>query len=184
MGNYIGTNTTGTAALANNYGIYISGTCADTVIGGTSTGSGNVISGNTVNGIQINDSSAFLVSGTRIQGNYIGVNAAGAAVLGNGGDGINLTDNSPNTLIGGATVAARNIISGSGGAGVYAIGTGLGGCLIQGNYIGLNAAGTVALPNTLYGIQAGASTACSFAGVAALPGTPPGNVISGNNIRI
>ena len=52
-GNFIGTNATGTAALPNSYGIYITpdGGPGGNMIGGTAPGAGNLISGNTVAGI-------------------------------------------------------------------------------------------------------------------------------------
>ncbi len=73
IGCYIGTNAAGTAAVANDTGIYVGGSGA--TIGGTATGAGNVISGNASHGVLIDASSCLVV------GNEIGTNAAGTAAL-------------------------------------------------------------------------------------------------------
>jgi hypothetical protein len=84
LGNYIGTNAAGTAAIPNGFGIEIQGATGN-VIG--SVGSGrNIISGNTDDGISLNN--IPVTGNNQIAGNYIGTNAAGTAALGNGGDGI------------------------------------------------------------------------------------------------
>ena len=127
--------------LPNGYGIYMVGT--NNHIGGTSVGDRNVISGNSYDGIEL-DGTYIPVSGNVIQGNYIGTNAAGAGALANGICGI-LVYAAQNTIIGGTSTAARNIISGNYSAGVCA-GSSTG-TVIQGNFIGTNAAGTVALGN-------------------------------------
>ena len=113
QGNYIGVNVSGTAALPNRFhGISTSG--ANTIIGGTAAGAGNVISGNAFLGV------GFFVSGlpgdtgaagSILQGNLIGTNAAGTAALGNGSSGVQVT--APGITIGGTTAAARNVISGN-----------------------------------------------------------------------
>jgi hypothetical protein len=99
QGNYIGTDITGTQALANGSGIVI-GIAPGTTIGGATTGARNIISGNTFSGIIFgtvppdpcnipaasNRSSEYLV-----QGNYIGTDVSGTQSIGNGGDGIFVT---------------------------------------------------------------------------------------------
>ena len=92
-GNYVGTNTLGTAALGNNrggvgfdagIGLFVGGV----TIGGTAPADRNLVSGQNLNfsrGIELCDS-----SGNTIQGNYVGTNAAGTAALGNAGAGIAL----------------------------------------------------------------------------------------------
>jgi hypothetical protein len=50
--------------------------------------------------------------------------------------------NAPNNVIGGTTVGARNVISANLGGGIVIEGSGATGNLMQGNYIGTNAAGT------------------------------------------
>ena len=52
-GNYIGTDVSGTIALANSLGVYINGGASGNTIGGTAAGAGNVISGNSGDGVDI-----------------------------------------------------------------------------------------------------------------------------------
>ena len=80
-----------------------------------------------------------------VEGCYIGTNTAGTAGLANGGDGIDVFG-SGNT-IGGTLAAARNVISGNVSYGIYLTGSSAASNLIEGNYIGTNAAATAALAN-------------------------------------
>src|SRR5262249_45363444 len=113
LGNFIGTTPGGATLIGNgNDGIFISGN--NNTIGGTAAGAGNVISGNTA-GIDTSVSTA--TSGLVVQGNKIGTNAAGLAAIANGGAGIAL-NNASNSVIGGTSAAAQNIISGNGDTGI------------------------------------------------------------------
>ena len=81
-GNYIGTNAAGTADLGNNGSGILINNAPNTTIGGlTLIGTGleerNVISGNN-NNAQINVIGST-ATGTRIIGNYVGLNATGDA---------------------------------------------------------------------------------------------------------
>src|SRR5215217_659576 len=109
-----------------------------------------------------------------IQGNHIGVDTTGNVQRKNQ-HGIVL-DNSSNNLIGGTTAAARNVISGNNSDGIEIGGSSN---VIQGNYIGTNAAGTVAISN-FTGIDIPTSSNNNLIG-----GTSPGggNLISGNRFR-
>ena len=161
QGNFIGTNAAGTARFDNTTGISISSSpFINNVIGGTTPGAGNLISGN---------SRGILVSaaGTIIQGNLIGTDVTGTQAIPNS-EGINSF--ASNVLIGGATPSARNIISGNLATGVTFGGTG---SKLQGNYIGADITGTLAVPNGL-GVNASNN--------ALVGGTAPEerNVISGN----
>ena len=64
LGNFIGTNAAGTAALGNGTGVVIDNGASNNTIGGTGAGAGNVISGNSVDGIDIGSFSPTLSSGT------------------------------------------------------------------------------------------------------------------------
>jgi titin len=112
LGNRIGTNDAGTTALPNvGTGVEVGQTSLDR-IGGTTAGDGNVISGNGGNGVAV-----VLASAITIEGNRIGVDESASQRVANGGAGIWANDF--NTLtIGGATVAARNVISGNVGDGI------------------------------------------------------------------
>src|SRR5690606_26864167 len=98
MGNYIGTDPSGMAALGNTQrGIFAGsfGFAVDnTTIGGTAPGAGNLISGNGHFGILVRDAG---VSNNVIVGNRIGTNASGTGALPNGGsssseDGLAFTE--------------------------------------------------------------------------------------------
>lgn len=82
--------------------------------------------------------------GHTIQGNYIGTD--GVAAKANGYSGI-MVNSSNNNLIGGTTALARNVISGNRSLGIYIVNPLSVDNRVQGNYIGVNAAGTGALPN-------------------------------------
>src|SRR5262249_53741005 len=131
LGNYIGTNSTGMAALGNGAeGVVISGGdgTANTV-GGLTTEARNVISATRDNGISI-----FSTGETAnvVQGNYIGTDAAGTSALGNASHGVFVY--ASNALIGGTSPAARNLISGNGGSGVRIEGPNSIGNQVQGNF--------------------------------------------------
>src|SRR5207253_2047995 len=107
--------------------------------------------------------------GNVISGNYIGVDSTGTNALANVFNGVTLNNASQNT-VGGASAAARNVISGNLSFGVQ-ISSGATGNQIQGNYIGTKADGSSALGNTGAGI-----------GLSDAPGNLiGGNVISGNS---
>jgi VCBS repeat-containing protein len=119
-GNLIGVNASGTAALANQYGVTLfSGT--SNVIGSNGDGvndaaESNVISGNRVSGVAILSAAQQATPSQNIvAGNYIGTNAAGAAI-GNAVYGV-MTSVTNNT-IGPNNTIAFNGSPALGGAGV------------------------------------------------------------------
>ncbi len=147
QGNFIGTDVNGTAGLGNRNGVLISSSPNNT-IGGTAAGARNIISGNTNAGISIHSGA----SGNTVQGNFVGANVAGTAAIPNGCGacligGIDI-DDSPNNLIGGATAAARNVISGNNGDGIGLWEMNTTGTQVLGNFIGTQADGASALGNT------------------------------------
>ncbi|QQS45450.1 MAG: VCBS repeat-containing protein [Acidobacteriota bacterium] len=170
-GNLIGTDITGTAAIPNHLGIAI-GAASSCVIGGTAPGSRNIISGNLNNGIQIdNDSTA---SNNRIEGNFIGTDVTGTIDLGNGSSGV-FVIGAVNTVIGGVTPAARNVISGNRG-GIVVAGSTASGNRIEGNFIGTDVTGTADLGNDFEGVYiSGLNNTVGGSAVGAR------NVISGND---
>lgn len=163
QGNFIGTNAAGTAALPNSTGVWIpTSQLTNNLIGGTAAGAGNLISGNQ-NGIIINGNN------TTIQGNLIGTDVTGTNKIPNNIAGIQAF--ATNILIGGLTPGARNVISGNQGEGVNIRGAG---SKVQGNFIGTDITGTLALGNSSNGLSAGDDVL--------IGGTAPEarNVISGN----
>lgn len=177
QGNYIGVDLTGNAPLNNGHSGIFMQDATNILIGGTISGAGNVISANGSNGITV-----VLSTGTTIQGNRIGPNAAGTQAFGDDSDqnGIFLGD-STDSLIGGTVSTARNLISGN-SIGIY-LDSASTTNTIQGNYIGTTLAGTAAMPNQnqLIGIQLTGSGEFQ-ASNNLIGGTEAGagNVISGN----
>jgi hypothetical protein len=114
QGNHIGTDVTGTVAVPNtNQGVAVfnnglGGTNTGNVIGGTAPGAGNVISGNGGAGVLVRDPET---TGTRVEGNKIGTNAAGTAALGNGDAGVLINVATSGNIVGGSAPAARNVIA-------------------------------------------------------------------------
>jgi CSLREA domain-containing protein len=142
QGNYIGTDSNGTADLGNTYdGVTIVNTAINNIIGGTKAGARNVISGND-SGVTIWRTGA---TGNQVQGNYVGTNAAGTKLLGGATAGVEIVS-APNNTIGGTVAGARNVISGSSNN-VAIHSTGATGNQVQGNYVGTNAVGTKLLGN-------------------------------------
>ena len=85
---------------------------------------------------------------TTIAGNFIGLGPDGTSSgFGNGAEGIH-TAGAGNVTIGGATAAARNYIANNLGFGVD---SNSGSLTVSNNFIGLNAAGTAAIPNNTGG---------------------------------
>ncbi|HMP90838.1 MAG TPA: hypothetical protein PJ991_11600 [Kiritimatiellia bacterium] len=143
QGNYIGVNGSGTAAITNN-GTGVRIWAPGALLGGTNVQARNLISGNN-GGVDIQSTATNAV----IQGNYIGVNGSGTAAITNNGMGV--TIRAPGVLLGGSTTNARNIISGNEVNGVEVI-TGAHGTVVQGNNIGVDVTGMLAISNRQYGI--------------------------------
>jgi titin len=143
-GNYIGLDGSGALAVSNTYnGIGIWGGSCSNVIGGLGAGAGNVISGNVAYGIYIGDSNT---TGTVVEGNYIGINAGGTAVVANSGSGLAVVAGSAGNSI------LNNVVSGNASYGLFISDPGTSNNVIQGNFIGTDAAGMNALPNGYMGL--------------------------------
>jgi hypothetical protein len=156
--------------------VELNGTSAGALQNGlTVSGGGTIIRGFVVNRFANHGIYLITAGGNAVQGNYIGTNAAGTAASANGLHGI-FANNIANNLIGGTTTAARNVISGNGGSGVYILGAAATGNSVQGNYIGTNAAGTSAVANGFTGVWVEAAPNNTIGGTAA----GAGNVVSGN----
>jgi hypothetical protein len=192
-GNYIGLNATGKAAVANGLasstnneyypGVDIFNGPQDNFVGGTATGSVNVISGNVGGGIDISGAGT---NGNVVEGNLIGTNLSGTAAIANGVanpsayylyGGVGIFGGAQSNIIGGTTATARNIISGNGAQGVDLSNEGTTFNVVEGNYIGTNKAGTSAIANGYSGVGIFDSASSNTIG-----GTVAGamNLISGN----
>ncbi len=174
-GNYTGI-TPNNVMMTNASGVYLVNT-SNAVIGGSNTGDRNYLSGNNASassrGITIENS-----TGTTVQGNYIGVDTTGTVSKPNGYGIFLIGASVANTIIGGNTAAARNIISGNQSRGIISLATTTSSANISitGNYVGLDANGNVISGATGYGISLTNPNGIRVGGA----GVGEGNIISGN----
>jgi hypothetical protein len=125
-GNSIGVDATGTTVRSNQLsGIHIEFSTAKIVIGGAFTNLGNYISGNGSNGLY-----AYNTHNLEIVNNYIGINPAWNAGMGNRAAGIRF-ENSCFT-----NVIYENVIANNHGPGIWLDGL-IRRAFIQANYIGI-----------------------------------------------
>jgi CSLREA domain-containing protein len=129
-GSFLGTDASGTLALANGAAGLVSNGFSN-LVGGTSTAARNLISGNTGDGISFTGGNSHLV-----QGNLIGPKADGTSALGNGANGVSFTGGGTlfNT-VGGTNSGEANTIAFNGGDGVHVDSTASIGHNIRGNSI-------------------------------------------------
>jgi CSLREA domain-containing protein len=160
-GNYIGTNVAGTVALGNANGVLIQS--SGNIIGGTTAGARNVISGNNGNGVLIFGASA---TGNVVEGNYIGTSATATVALGNHFAGVGVLNDASNSTVGGTAPGAGNVISGNGTGGVGTAGGAGTGLVVQGNFIGTDPSGTLALGNGGDGVGLASESNCIVGGTA------------------
>ena len=153
VGNRIGVNEAGAAALPNaGDGVQVDG-APQTQIGGSQAGERNTISGNGGNGVKIVGATAISVT---VQGNFVGVDGTGATAVPNQGDGV-LVAETPRVQIGGASGVTPgggctgdcNLISGNSGSGIKLLSQSQAflDSRVEGNFIGVDGTGTKALPN-------------------------------------
>jgi titin len=205
-GDYIGTDPSGLHAIANYWGVYVTGGASDNTFGGTTTSARDLISGNAWTGLELNGSGT---TGNVVEGDWIGTDASGDAALANPGAGVAISQGaSANTVssdvisgnsyagvwisassnnvvsadiiglgqngttavangqgveilngatantVGGTSAGARDVISANAGNGVRITGSGTNGNVVEGDYIGTNAAGGYGLVgNSGYGVS-------------------------------
>ena len=176
-GNLIGTNASGAAAIGNAAaGVGIGLQASSNTIGGLTAADRNVISGNLQDGINISAGTSNLV-----QGNFIGTDITGTSIVANRFVGVLVQGaGTNNTVIGGTAIGAGNLISGNGsngnfGAGVNVVSSPTG-TLIQGNKVGTDVTGTLALPNANGGVNIFDANSNTIGGTTA----NARNLISGN----
>ena len=178
LGNLVGLDATGTAPLPNVQGIRATFPGSSII--------GNVASGNQDTGI------AATGTGATVRGNRVGTNAAGTAAIGNS-RGVLVG----NAVVGGPSPGDGNVISGNTSTGLnLSFSTG---AVVQGNFIGTDATGTLDLGNERAGIEAITAIDCLIGGTAPGEGnvvaytrgagfvlynfSPSGNSIRGNSIH-
>lgn len=182
----VGPDFTGTTDLAAKeghpaiaIGIWVNNS-PNNLLGTTGSGTGNLVSGNAI-GIQINGPSAL---SNIVQNDVIGLGTDGS-LLGNRNVGVRLAGGAVLNRIGGTSATVRNIISGNGsiiagsvtGAGVQLDDDATQSNEVQGNYIGTDATGTIARPNTA-GIVISKANRNTIGGSVA---SNAGNLVSGNS---
>ncbi|NQT27134.1 right-handed parallel beta-helix repeat-containing protein, partial [candidate division KSB1 bacterium] len=168
VGNRIGTTRDGLAPLPNGQaGIYMAGTWENR-IGGSGSGEGNLISGNGQAGIEMSFGQS---SHNLVQGNWIGTDITGEALIPNSGDGIRIRDGANINRIGGESEGEGNVICGN-SRGVQIEDADSDGNQIIGNFIGTDQTGTLRLPNEASGIYIENGAQSSQIG--------PGNIIRSN----
>jgi titin len=169
-GNDIGVDASGTRALPNHAdGVLLGSGAYANVIGGSASGSRNIISGNSGHGITVTDGGT---AWNMIFGNFIGTNAAGNAAVPNH-DGV--------VIVGGATYTSvrGNTISGNLADGVYISGSGTSFNHVWSNYIGLDSSGENAVGNGIYGVAITLGATWDYVGLD-FAGNAGANVISAN----
>src|ERR1051325_6554336 len=145
LGNFIGTDSTGTNAAPNGYsGLGIYSSPATAVGDGTPAGR-NLLSGNVGHGIQIQSLR------NKVFDNYVGVDSTATRALGNQAAGINIyvSDTGDYSypggrqkLIGVTDATQRNVISGNGTGGLK-FSDGASSSSLRGNFIGTDVTGTL-----------------------------------------
>jgi len=176
LGNYIGTDATGSNGLGNGLsGLFAGNGSTGTVIGGTNATARNVLSGNSQYGIIMTSNT----TGNAVLGNYIGTDASGYLMVSNELGGVLLADGAMGNTIGGTNAGAGNLISGNLGNGILLRGSNVVNDTIQGNFIGTDVTGANALANTVAGVTVDTGSSSNLIG-----GTVAGarNVISGNGL--
>jgi hypothetical protein len=188
-GNFVGTDDSGTLALANiGAGVRMGVGAHHNTIGTNADGTGDELEGNL---ISANTSYGVHVTGANnannvIAGNLIGTDHTGIADLGNSQRGIAIEDGARDVTVGGTVPSARNVISGNGTGGIRitpVTGGATTNVVIIGNYIGTSSAGNAAVTNNGFGvlIESGAGGNRIGTDGDGLHDAVEGNLISGNN---
>lgn len=169
LGNYIGTDASGTLAVSNTIsGALVGNGSRSNVIGGAVAAARNVFSGNRNAGLWLTG------VGTKqniVQGNSFGLDASGTTALPNTFIGMYVVDGASSNLI------SDNVFSGNGSEGLRLAATNVTGNIVQGNFCGTDVFGTNAIPNGFAGLTLfGGATANTIGGSSAATR----NVLSGN----
>lgn len=168
--NFLGTDATGAVAGNGNGGVMVLNASGN-LIGGTNAAQRNVLSGGNNYGVYLQGAS----SGNTVAGNFIGTTAAGTNALGNVTGGV-VIYGAPSNLIGGTTPGAGNVIAGNAGGGVLISTAAATANQVQGNWIGTDRTGRLALGNGASGVKIDGAAGNLIGGTNAAAG----NVIAAN----
>lgn len=177
--NRIGCDRTGTVAVPNSQGVYITSAAHDNVIGGETAAARNILSGNT-NAAVVMD--GMNVRANVVKGNYIGLDSSGSAPLPNH-YGVIIQQRANGNIVGGSSDASRNIISCNSEIGVYIQAADSN--RVSANYIGLDKSGAFSfndsqgIPLQANGVEINSAGRHNIIGGASVGER---NVISGNKI--
>lgn len=192
VGNFIGTDATGTNAWGNTAGGILVLDSNGNNLGGPEAETRNLISGNGGHGVAI-----LSAHDNVIQGNFIGTDLTGSTLLPNRGAGVWLSNAVANTLGGGGDGAGNvisgndtgvelvdsshnvvhgNVISGNTQFGIRIGGPEAAGNVVAANFIGTDVSGSFAIPNGQAGISIQHAPMNSVGGVD----LASRNLISGN----
>jgi len=176
VGNFIGTDPTGTEALRCVTGVTVNSN--SNIIGGSGHAARNLISGNG-RGIQISGGT----TDNFVQGNIIGGAAVGAGPLGNQLEGVLIVSASDNT-IGGIAPGTGNLIAFNGGNGIAlnqsATGTAILGNSIHSNQqLGIDLGGDGVTPNDPVDPDSGANNLQNFPVLTSASSTAANTTIHG-----
>jgi hypothetical protein len=119
-------------------------------LGGSSPEERNLISGNGVNGIHLQ----FGATAIFVAGNYVGTDRHGTDLLFNASNALAMESGAHGNTIGSTIAGGRNLFAGSYiGSGIVLSGPSVTGNVIQGNFIGTDSSGTIAIPNSSDGVS-------------------------------
>jgi CSLREA domain-containing protein len=180
QGNWLGVALDG-AVVGNGTGALVASGSNRSLIGGEGPGQGNVFAGNEGDGLDVHGGNEV-----RVLGNYFGVEPDGATPAANGGDAIEVASTTGEE-VNGTTIGTRvtfkssattpecdggcNVISGSAANGIDLQGDGAPevpavDATVAGNYIGLDATGSVAVPNVGAGVRVGEAPSTAIGGAS------------------
>jgi CSLREA domain-containing protein len=158
QGNYIGLDKTGAVALPSGRGIYVESSSGN-LIGGATSGAGNVVGSWSDDGIILQNGNNNLV-----QGNLIGTDSTGTVRLGGGVYGVEYAGTGTGNKIGGTAAGEGNVMEGASISGVVLYFDTSPDVVVQGNLITGNADGVLVYDGAgiIGGTAAGAGNRIAF----------------------